>query len=1327
MATLKASPEGLLRIKQARSQKGWPVDDFRWIELASEILGICWEDRGVLAVGISEGTWKRFLAGKQAINAEAFKTYCHILGLNWEEVVDRKDNKSNSPHPCQDWGEAPDVSIFYGRNEEIEIVRRWIVEENCRLIALLGMGGIGKTTLAVKVARQIVEQVHQMPLQYIIWRSLRQAPAIADILAELIQFLSKQQETNLPERLDARILLLLKYLRSSRCLIILDNAESILQPGESLTAGDRQRPGRYRVGFEGYGELFRCVAETSHQSCLILTSREKPQGLAKYEGDSLPVRSLQLTGLLEPEGRELFNVKGQFTADENQWQLLISRYGGNPLALKIVASSIRDFFEGDVSQFLEISRQGVWLFDDIRDLLDQQFDRLTVLEQEIMYWLAIEREIVSLSDLQADFVARIPPHGLLEALTSLQMRSLIEKSPGGFTQQPVVMEYVSDRLIDRVTEEIIDWVIEKQSKILLGAVCMARKPRRDPHPQNPKSKIFTSHALIKAQAKDYVRETQINLILQPVIDKLITELGSREHIARRLTQILASLRGRSPQETGYAAGNVLNLLYQAEVDLSGYDFSGLTVWQAYLQGVNLHDVDFTDSDLSRCVFTETLGNILSAAFSPDGQLLATCDTDCQIRVWEVKTGKLLLICQGHTNWVRFVAFSPNGQILASCGADEKIKLWNVRDGVCIKTLTGHGHEVFALAFHPLPSTLLNQGGIGGILASASGDRTVKLWDINDGKCCQTLTGHTDWVRSVAFSPDGQTLASSSADGAIKLWDVRQGKCQRTLNAHTGWVRSIAFSPDGETLASSSSDRTIKIWNYRTGECLKTYSGHTNSVYSIAYSPDGQILVSGSGDRTVKIWDCQTDTCIRTLHGHTNEVCAVAFSPDDRTLVCVSLDQSVRLWDSHTGQCWKTWYGNTDWAFPVAFSPILPNPFPDPIESGSIDPETLPSHRPGGHPSPKLGRGEGGEGKPGYANQISARVGLGGILASGSNDKTVKLWDWQSGSCLKSLAGHTDFIYGIAFSSDGQILASASTDSSIRLWNVGTSQTNSELTIAFAQRAGGIYCELRIDNCFGQCCQILLGHTDWVYSVAFHPQGKILASGSADCTLKLWDLSTGQCLQTLSTHTDKIFGIAWSPDGQTLASASADCTVKLWDVRTASCISTLHGHDNRVYAAIFSPDGQIVATGSTDKTVKLWDWRTGECLKTLNGHTNWVFALAFSPDGQTLASASHDRTVRFWDVSTGQCLHVGLGHTHLVSSVAFSPDGQVVASGSQDQTVRLWDVKTGKSIETLRAKRPYEGMNITRVKGLTEATILTLQSLGASIEKNAGVQNNPELL
>jgi predicted NACHT family NTPase len=287
-----------------------------------------------------------------------------------------------------------------------------------------------------------------------------------------------------------------------------------------------------------------------------------------------------------------------------------------------------------------------------------------------MYWLAIAREPISLSELQAKFVAKIPLRELLESLNSLQRRSLIEKGSVGFTQQPVVMEYVIDRLIENVAEEIID----------------------------RQTFLFRTHALIEAQAKEYVTQTQISLILKPLADRLITNLGCPKQIANTLKQIIANLQGKSPQETGYAAGNTLNLLHHLQVDLTGYDFSRLTVWQAYLQRVNLHDVNFTDSDLSSCVFTETLGNILSATFSPDGKLMATCDTDCQVRLWRVKSGQLALICQGHTNWVRSIAFSPDGKILASCGADQTIKLWNVEDGVCLKTLSEHEHKVFSVAF-----------------------------------------------------------------------------------------------------------------------------------------------------------------------------------------------------------------------------------------------------------------------------------------------------------------------------------------------------------------------------------------------------------------------------------------------------------------------------------------------------------------------------------------------------------------------------------------------------------------------------------------------------
>jgi len=331
----------------------------------------------------------------------------------------------------QDWGEAIDVSVFYGREKELAILAQWILSDQCRLVALVGMGGMGKTAVAVKLAEQI-----QDCFEYVIWRSLRNAPTINEILAQLIQFLSDQQEINLPETLDGKLTRLMECLRSSRCLLILDNAESILRGGESA--------GYYRQGYEGYGELLRLVGETHHQSCLVLTSREQPRELASNENDTSPVRSLKLSGLQEAEARQVFKKKGAFAGSEEEWKILIQHYGGNPLALKMVASGIEYLVDGNISEVVALLNEGAFVFDDIRNLLDRQFNRLSALEKDIMYWLAINREPVSFQELQADFVPKISASELLENLVSLGRRSLIERSSIAFTQQPVVMEYMTE-------------------------------------------------------------------------------------------------------------------------------------------------------------------------------------------------------------------------------------------------------------------------------------------------------------------------------------------------------------------------------------------------------------------------------------------------------------------------------------------------------------------------------------------------------------------------------------------------------------------------------------------------------------------------------------------------------------------------------------------------------------------------------------------------------------------------------------------------------------------------------------------------------------------
>ena len=1119
--------------------------------------------------------------------------------------------------PRSDWGDATDVSVFYGRTEEIVTLERWIVRDRCRLVGLFGMGGIGKTCLSVKLAKQI-----QTEFDYLVWRSLRNAPPIQDLLADLIQFLSNQQETNLPNTLDGRILRLLDYLRSYRCLLVFDNGETIMRSCD--------RNGGYQTGYEGYGQLWKCVGETDHQSAVVLTSREKPKDMAAEEGEVLPIRSLQLTGLPPTAGHEIFTVKGDFSGSTDEWRVLIEHYAGNPLALKIVASVIKDFFDGSIANFLEFLQQGTSVFGDIRDLLARQINRLSDLEQQVMYWLTIDREPVTLSELRADFVPQVSLGHLLEALTSLERRSLIEKSRTLFTLQPVVMEYMTDRLIEQICKEI--------------------------RTQGSRLRLFKTHALIKAQAKDYIRETQVRLLLKPVVESLLNASGVWK-LEDQFKQILSELRGKSPQETGYVGGNVLNLLCQLQANLSGWDFSYLTVWQAYLGRVNLHQVNFAYANLAKSVFTETFSQILSVAFSPDGKLLATGDVNHEIHVWQVADGKRLLTCKVDSGWVWSVAFSPNGHLLAS-SANQTVNLWDVHTGQCLQTLQGYTDRVFSLAFSP----------DGRLLVSGSEDHLVRVWDVRTSQLLSILSGHTDEVRTVAFAPQHyanscQLLASGSYDCTVRLWDVNTGECLKILEEHTDWVWSVAFSPDGRLLASSSGDQTIKIWDISRGSSLRSLLGHSRQIRAVAFSADGQTLASGSDDQCVRLWNQRTGECFRVLKGHTSWISSVAFSPDGCLLASGSEDQSVRLWDSRTNTrvwgkiqsppnsllCLKTLQGHSNGIWSVAFSP------------------------------------------------------QGTTIASGSQDGVVWFWDSRTGKYLAGLQGHTSWVWSVAFSPNGNILASGSEDRTVKLWDTRT----------------------------GQHLRTLKGHTDAVFSVILSIDGQTLFSASLDGTIKLWDISQGLCRQTLQGHSGGVWSITLSLDGQLLASGSQDQTIKLWDVNTGCCIKTLSGHSSCIRCCAISPDKQSLVSGSADGILKLWQVNTGKSYQ-MQAHTGPALSVAFAPDGQIFASSGADAVVKLWNISRSQCVRILQGHDKWVRFLAYSSDGQILASCSQDETIKLWDVKKCLSLErdidegqtqyskssfsecikTLRVPRLYEGMNITGVTGLTEATIATLKMLGA---------------
>ncbi|MDQ0908827.1 WD40 repeat protein [Streptomyces canus] len=628
-------------------------------------------------------------------------------------------------------------------------------------------------------------------------------------------------------------------------------------------------------------------------------------------------------------------------------------------------------------------------------------------------------------------------------------------------------------------------------------------------------------------------------------------------------------------------------------------------------------------------------------------------------------------------------------------------------------LTGHTGAVYLTSFSP----------DGKLLATASYDRTVRLWDVSDRThpkaLGEPLAGGTSWVSSAVFSPDGRTLAGAGDDGRIRLWDVSDPRSPKALGApltgHRGTIYLIAFSPDGRTLASAGEDRTVRLWNMRDRKQPPAeLSGAGAAVRSVAWSPDGRMLAAGGDDQTIRLWNT-TDPrrprpYDRVLAGHAGLVHSVAFSPDGTVLASGSADDTVRLWDvrdpldpqpvgspltGHTGPIWS-----------VAFSPdgsMLAAASAD--STASLWNVTDPAY-----PS-QIGEPLAGSSGEMYALGFSPD---GRTLATGSGDSKVRLWSIPAGDVVGSSG---------AFRRDGEVLATAGRDGRIRLWNVTDPARPVALGKPFTPVARDPDSQVLFSPDGRTLAVLTTGRvhlwnvTDPAHpapygpalvlrsrfmgpdALAFSPDGRTLATAYDSRTFQLWDVTDPAHPVShgpIAGHRGYIDGLAFSPDGRTLASGSADGTIRLWKVtdpaRPTLLRKPLTGHTGPVNVLVFSPDGHTLASGSDDDAVRLWDvtdpTHAEQTGSALTGHTEAVVSLTYSRDGSTLASGGNDNTVRLWDVADPSAAGP-IGRSMSPSAktgsfLSFSPDSRMLGVSSGADTIRLWDLDVDDAISHICA-------------------------------------------
>lgn len=849
--------------------------------------------------------------------------------------------------------------------------------------------------------------------------------------------------------------------------------------------------------------------------------------------------------------------------------------------------------------------------------------------------------------------------------------------------------------------------------------------------ENPKKLVQTGrleklHSLLTDF--DFIEAKVLNLDIQSLIadyDNIEQIYGEKEHSNHliNLKLIQATLQQSAQiinQDKSQIAGQLIGRLLNSDSPEIQKIIEETKQWKATNWLCPLTPSLNTSDSYQLGSLTGHKENINAIVITPDETRAISASDDGTLKVWNLDSRTELFTLSGHKGRIISVVLLPDGKRVISASADATLKIWSIEE-------KGEARQTFCAAIpatpEPTESPWLNNPneGITAMTVTPDGkcaivalfnEKTLRVWDLETNEQKFTLHRATDWINALAITPNGKRLISASDffEKSLKVFALESGKELFTLVGHSRAIRAVAIAPDGQKLISASEDTTLKIWDLETMELLHTLSGHTDAVNSVVITPDGQRAISGSSDGTVRIWDIQNGQELDNLGGNKlTNISAVAIA-QKKQLVIFAEDNILKICS-------------------------LEN------QAKSISKLDQQGHT--------------------KATTAVAVTRDGKKAISGSDDRTLIVWNLDTGEILHTLVGHTDAVNKVVVTPDEKKAISGSDDYTLIVWNLET----------------------------GEKLHTLQGHTQRINALIVTGDGQQVISAASDNTLKIWDLENGRELHTLRRKKQsqiqlrqswrdfqegisqlpqalfnfqlkffesvqlrqfqkrgfdlinrinalervKVTDVALIPDGKRVISSSGDHTLTVWNLEDGTEQLTLYGHKDRVNAVVVTPDGRraISAAGYIyDYTLKVWDLENGTELYTLSSHNARINAVAVTPDGKLAVSASDDNTLKVWNLEEGIELHTLFGHTDRVNAVAVTLDGERAISTSSDGTLHVWDLKIGQVIARFNTDEGLQACTVTSdgqkiVAGSTLGRVHCLQFIEGESSSKAVFNSNSQ--